>query len=329
MELRYNGRETTEDDPRLGRPSVSKMDKNIEKSGYLGLLDTVKMSVIIRLQNLPWSANALDIRQYFQGLSIPEGGVHIVGGEQGRRFHSLQVDIIVFAILCDTAGRHRFSSVVLCRNTDEDARQAFTRNNGKIKEIQISLMLSSRTEMQRVIEAARAQSYAAFMQVAPTPAAVPMPAAVPAIVPAAVPEIKKEAKDAKSDRKDSRRRSRSKSRDRKDRSRDRDRKDKRHRDRSRSRSRDRKDRRRREEESQSRPLPLQRQGPQKQGPPQALRGEDRPSLPEGPQEADAGSVGQPEPAQESDGNYAHGFASQHPRNLPGFAGPGQENPEFP
>ena len=47
---------------------------------------TSKMSVIIRLQNLPWSANALDIRQYFRGLSIPEGGVHIVGGEQGDAF---------------------------------------------------------------------------------------------------------------------------------------------------------------------------------------------------------------------------------------------------
>jgi len=44
------------------------------------------MNVIIRLQNLPWSASALDIRQYFHGLAIPEGGVHIVGGEQGDAF---------------------------------------------------------------------------------------------------------------------------------------------------------------------------------------------------------------------------------------------------
>lgn len=44
------------------------------------------MSVIIRLQNLPWTANALDIRQFFTGLSIPEGGVHIVGGELGDAF---------------------------------------------------------------------------------------------------------------------------------------------------------------------------------------------------------------------------------------------------
>nr|CAH7753355.1 unnamed protein product [Callosobruchus chinensis] len=172
------------------------------------------MSVIIRLQNLPWSANALDIRQYFHGLSIPEGGVHIVGGELGDAF-------IAFS-------------------TDEDARQAFTRNSGKIKEVQISLMLSSRTEMQRVIEAARAQSYAAFLQpppitstLPPTASAVPMPAAVPAIAP----------KSRSRSRSYSRSRSRSKSKDRKERSRDKDRK--RYRDRSRSRSRDRKSRSRR------------------------------------------------------------------------------------
>lgn len=44
------------------------------------------MSVIIRLQNLPWSANATDIRQFFKGLGIPDGGVHIVGGENGDAF---------------------------------------------------------------------------------------------------------------------------------------------------------------------------------------------------------------------------------------------------
>lgn len=44
------------------------------------------MNVIIRLQNLPWSANASDIRLFFRGLQIPEGGVHIVGGEDGDAF---------------------------------------------------------------------------------------------------------------------------------------------------------------------------------------------------------------------------------------------------
>ncbi|KAH1008189.1 epithelial splicing regulatory protein 2 [Dendroctonus ponderosae] len=177
------------------------------------------MSIIIRLQNLPWAANALDIRQFFSGLQIPEGGVHIVGGELGDAF-------IAFS-------------------TDEDARQAFLRNNMKIKGIQIQLMLSSRTEMQRVIEQARNQSMAAFMLPTPSttqPLATPLPAAVP-LVPAAVPEIQKD-----SDRKRDRRRSRSKSRDRRDRSRDR--RDRRHR--SRSKSRDRKDRRRGRDRSRSR-----------------------------------------------------------------------------
>lgn len=44
------------------------------------------MSVIIRLQNLPWTANARDIRNFFSGLAIPEGGVHIIGGEMGDAF---------------------------------------------------------------------------------------------------------------------------------------------------------------------------------------------------------------------------------------------------
>lgn len=56
------------------------------------------MSVIIRLQNLPLSAVAADVRSFFNGLRIPDGAVHIVGGREGDAF-------IGFA-------------------TDEDARQA-------------------------------------------------------------------------------------------------------------------------------------------------------------------------------------------------------------
>ncbi|CAD7004360.1 unnamed protein product [Ceratitis capitata] len=94
------------------------------------------MSVIIRLQNLPWSANALDIRQFFKGLSIPDGGVHIVGGEMGDAF-------IAFS-------------------TDEDARQAMMHDREKINEVQVRLLLSSRAEMQKVIETARQQSLQAL-----------------------------------------------------------------------------------------------------------------------------------------------------------------------
>jgi hypothetical protein len=34
-------------------------------------------NIIIRLQNLPNEARAIDIRRFFTGLSIPDGGVHV------------------------------------------------------------------------------------------------------------------------------------------------------------------------------------------------------------------------------------------------------------
>ncbi|KAM7357821.1 uncharacterized protein ACRADG_003013 isoform 1-T2 [Cochliomyia hominivorax] len=111
------------------------------------------MSVIIRLQNLPWSANALDIRQFFRGLSIPEGGVHIVGGEMGDAF-------IAFS-------------------TDEDARQAMMHDREAINGVQIRLLLSSRAEMQKVIEMARQQSLLALKKTSGA-ALVPPKASPPA-----------------------------------------------------------------------------------------------------------------------------------------------------
>ncbi|KAA0186830.1 hypothetical protein HAZT_HAZT011554 [Hyalella azteca] len=122
------------------------------------------MSVIIRLQNLPWSANASDIREFFKGLLIPEGGVHIVGGEQGDAF-------IAFG-------------------SDEDARLAMRKSNGILKGIQVVLLLSSRAEMQKVIETARQQAMAqqqsfgatvASTSVQQLPQAVQQPVAAPPV----------------------------------------------------------------------------------------------------------------------------------------------------
>ncbi len=91
------------------------------------------MSVLIRLQGLPCSADETDIRQFFRGLRISERGVHIVGGKNGDAF-------VAFA-------------------SDEDARQAM-RMDGKrlfasLPLSQIKLYLSSRVEMQKIIEKAR------------------------------------------------------------------------------------------------------------------------------------------------------------------------------
>ncbi|XP_043648306.1 uncharacterized protein LOC122616806 [Drosophila teissieri] len=110
------------------------------------------MSVIIRLQNLPWTANARDIRNFFTGLSIPEGGVHIIGGEMGDAF-------IAFS-------------------TDEDARCAMLKDREKLMEIQVRLLLSSRAEMQKVIETARKAASA------PAPVSVPVP--MPVVAPISV-----------------------------------------------------------------------------------------------------------------------------------------------
>lgn len=104
------------------------------------------MSIIIRLQNLPWEANSVDIRKFFSGLSIPDGGVHIVGGEKGDAFIAFQ--------------------------TDEDARQAFSRDGGVIRDTQVKLFLSSRTEMKSVIDQARSAVNAAKLSQQKAPAAV-------------------------------------------------------------------------------------------------------------------------------------------------------------
>jgi hypothetical protein len=86
-------------------------------------------SIIIRLQHLPLEANSVDIRKFFAGLSIPDGGVHIVGGVQGDAF-------IAFA-------------------SDEDARQAMAKDGEKIRGSAVKLLLSSRNEMKKVIDAVR------------------------------------------------------------------------------------------------------------------------------------------------------------------------------
>ena len=59
--------------------------------------------VIIRLQNLPMEGRSIDIRRFFEGLEVPDGGVHIIGGEKGDAFIAFQ--------------------------SDEDARQAMARDS--------------------------------------------------------------------------------------------------------------------------------------------------------------------------------------------------------
>ncbi|KAG7242083.1 hypothetical protein INR49_024129 [Caranx melampygus] len=86
----------------------------------------VSMAVVIRLQGLRITAGSEDIRKFFTGLKIPDGGVHIIGGERDEAF-------IIFA-------------------SDEDARRAMTRSGGYIKDSPVTLLLSSKAEMQIMLE---------------------------------------------------------------------------------------------------------------------------------------------------------------------------------
>ncbi|CDQ89886.1 unnamed protein product [Oncorhynchus mykiss] len=84
------------------------------------------MEVVIHLQGLRITAGSEDVRNFFTGLKIPDGGVHIIGGEREEAF-------IIFA-------------------SDEDARRAMTRSEGSIKGFPVHLRLSSKTEMQAVLK---------------------------------------------------------------------------------------------------------------------------------------------------------------------------------
>lgn len=84
------------------------------------------MSVIIRLQNLPLSAKSGDVRSFFEGLHIPNGGVHILGGEKGDAF-------IAFT-------------------SSEDARLAMKKDGEKIKDSRIRLFSSNHLEMKYEVE---------------------------------------------------------------------------------------------------------------------------------------------------------------------------------
>ncbi|XP_057701511.1 RNA-binding protein 12 [Corythoichthys intestinalis] len=116
------------------------------------------MAVVIRLQGLPIVAGTMDIRHFFSGLTIPDGGVHIVGGEHGEAF-------IVFA-------------------TDEDARLGMMRTGGSIKGSKVSLLLSSKTEMQNMIELSRRRFEGGAGGVETAASTVPSRQAVVAAVPA-------------------------------------------------------------------------------------------------------------------------------------------------
>ncbi|PAA53880.1 hypothetical protein BOX15_Mlig026280g2 [Macrostomum lignano] len=104
-------------------------------------------TVLIRLQNLAWSANASDIRRFFNGLAIPEGGVHIVGGDRGDAF-------VTFT-------------------SDETARLALLLDGQELCGQTLKLFVSSNAEMQHVVQQVRLAAVAPAEE--PQPPTTPTP----------------------------------------------------------------------------------------------------------------------------------------------------------
>ena len=90
------------------------------------------MVVVIRLKNLSRNANPSDIHEFFKKFKIPNGGVQIMGGEDGIAF-------ILF-------------------NSEEDARRALQLDGGVLCGTAIMLTLSNRAEMDQMIEETRPTS---------------------------------------------------------------------------------------------------------------------------------------------------------------------------
>jgi hypothetical protein len=91
----------------------------------------------------------MDIRNFFKGISLPPGRVHIIGGDKGEA-------LIAFS-------------------SDEDARQAMMLNMGYIGDSQIFLFLIGTAEMRRRIREANIHSSASgrsFAEPAPAQQAV-------------------------------------------------------------------------------------------------------------------------------------------------------------
>ena len=80
---------------------------------------------VIHIENFPWSGDITSVREFFSGLVIPEGGVHILGGHKGDAF-------VVFS-------------------TPDDAMNALMMNGRRIHGRPVSLFISNKDEMYNYI----------------------------------------------------------------------------------------------------------------------------------------------------------------------------------
>lgn len=102
-----------------------------------------EISFIIKCSRVPDSAKSNDLREFFSGITIPFGGLVILGGAEGDAFVGF--------------------------TNDESARMAMERDGNTLHGSKVSLRLSSRNEMEQLLTK-RFAEIAIFSQILPTAA---------------------------------------------------------------------------------------------------------------------------------------------------------------
>ena len=87
------------------------------------------MVVIIKMKGLPWEATAREIRQFYRGLKITEDDIHLAPSQEGK------------------ASGFAFA----CFQEDDEARKAMYRNGNYVGKRYIELVLSSQSEMEKIL----------------------------------------------------------------------------------------------------------------------------------------------------------------------------------
>ena len=88
------------------------------------------MVVIIKMKGLPWDATAREICKFYRGLGIREDDIHLAPSEEGR------------------ASGYAFA----CFQQDDEARKAMYRNGNYVGKRYVELVLSSRSEMDKILK---------------------------------------------------------------------------------------------------------------------------------------------------------------------------------
>lgn len=91
------------------------------------------MSVTLRLEGLSHRANSYDIRKFFVGLDVPQGGVHITGGPDGEAFVDVSTWDNAYQAL-QMSGQQIRNSIIKISVVSAEEKQQALENCNKVKD---------------------------------------------------------------------------------------------------------------------------------------------------------------------------------------------------